>query len=413
MPPRLLFRTSFLPVGQGLFVEGNLSSLHGGASFNFVYDCGSVSPRKHLDREVRRYLAWIGGGTLDVLHISHFDADHINGLLDLLRKLPTRTIVLPYLPLVERMLLALHQNAKGIYFDFLVDPAAVLIAIRPDARIIFVEGGDDRPEEGPEFPNDFNPDNLEPHFPLGTPFDPADSGGMPYGRQASVINHRHPVRVGAVFEFVYYNEHRPKKNLARLRHRVQVLLNRYHRPDGTYDFERLRPMLKNIYGSMLGKTGHGRNSISLVVYAGEVATWNRSSWGMGGRTYAPSSPFAAHVISHPSSIWPDLYFSLYSISILLTGDVFLNTPLKILALERHLGHRWQSLTVLQVPHHGSRHSWFTGAAAYFPARLAIVPAGRKRRCHPTPEVMADLRSTLQDVCHVHEDEGVVLWGAFP
>ena len=77
-------------VGQGLFYTGKINN-----EFNFVYDCGGENP--YIKEAVYKYLKEYDIKKLDMLIISHFDDDHINGLPILLSKIEKiLKIYIPY-----------------------------------------------------------------------------------------------------------------------------------------------------------------------------------------------------------------------------------------------------------------------------------------------------------------------------
>ena len=101
----------FNSVGQGLFYSGKIEADK--KKFNFVYDCGSTSNRGFLDKEITLYDSEHCGEDIDMLVISHFDIDHFNGISELLRKHSVKTVMIPYLSIIERVkygLLLLNEN---------------------------------------------------------------------------------------------------------------------------------------------------------------------------------------------------------------------------------------------------------------------------------------------------------------
>ncbi len=82
----------FWNVGQGLFYTGSLF----GGEFNFVYDCGGSS--KIIKSTVCEYVNKVCyNKKIDVLFISHFHTDHINGIKYLKDKgCKIKKIVIPY-----------------------------------------------------------------------------------------------------------------------------------------------------------------------------------------------------------------------------------------------------------------------------------------------------------------------------
>ena len=89
------------PVGHGGFHTGMLSlgDLHS-AYVHWVYDCGSWhKARSALQNRTKKLVARVrrSNRPLDLLFVSHFDTDHVNGLDHLLTELCVDTVVIPYL----------------------------------------------------------------------------------------------------------------------------------------------------------------------------------------------------------------------------------------------------------------------------------------------------------------------------
>ena len=89
----------FHPVGHGLFYSGIIKNLStdkqvSDKQFSFLYDCGGCQKSfvtKAIDNAV-------SSNEIDLLIISHFHADHIKGVLELINsKIKIKTVVLPYL----------------------------------------------------------------------------------------------------------------------------------------------------------------------------------------------------------------------------------------------------------------------------------------------------------------------------
>lgn len=80
-------RRTIRPIGQGAFYTEQLKASSG--TFNIVYDCGqsmSLEPPQKLKDEIDDYINEIGSDKLNIIFISHFHADHINGIKYLLKK---------------------------------------------------------------------------------------------------------------------------------------------------------------------------------------------------------------------------------------------------------------------------------------------------------------------------------------
>jgi len=112
---------TFHSVGQGLFYSGLINT--GDELLSLVYDCGSLSKGDFLKNEIFNLINELNF-KLNLLVISHFHADHINGLNYLLAKLQyIDTIVLPYLNPLERLIIAfLYPYQEDWYYKFLENP---------------------------------------------------------------------------------------------------------------------------------------------------------------------------------------------------------------------------------------------------------------------------------------------------
>ena len=107
------------PVGQGAFYSERFIDAQG-KIHNIVYDCGSLPAQKTgsaLNSEIDS--AFQEGDHIDILFISHFDADHINGILRLNRRYKIDHVVLPQITNNIWYLYAMGIKGQG---DRYLDP---------------------------------------------------------------------------------------------------------------------------------------------------------------------------------------------------------------------------------------------------------------------------------------------------
>lgn len=151
-------KIDFRNVGQGLCQTGNIRN------FYFMYDCGSKA-KSAIITIIDRMEKIEKQPGLDLLVISHFDEDHINGLDKLMRtKLKPKKVVLPYLSPIDRLISALKStDAEEWYLEFLIDPVGYLL--NNDITEIYVITG-----ENPEAPEPSNPENPLPKGDDGSDF---------------------------------------------------------------------------------------------------------------------------------------------------------------------------------------------------------------------------------------------------
>lgn len=143
---------TFYPVGQGLFSSGEFLLNHDRQrSFRWIYDCGTSSSKPLLQTALDVFIARAHEAkpTVDVVAVSHFDKDHIAGLVSLLQRANVGTLLLPYIPLSERMALALASDVRqrSRLMHFLINPIEVLNGL-PNVsieRIVFVPASNGEP----------------------------------------------------------------------------------------------------------------------------------------------------------------------------------------------------------------------------------------------------------------------------
>ncbi|QFQ28500.1 hypothetical protein [Bacillus thuringiensis] len=105
----------FRIIGQGLFYTGKIKG------FIFVYDYSTESGGdviKNAIKEFQNELTPIVNQlevkkALDLLVISHFDRDHINGLPDLLKNFQVYNVDISYLYPIERLKVASRNIRKS------------------------------------------------------------------------------------------------------------------------------------------------------------------------------------------------------------------------------------------------------------------------------------------------------------
>jgi hypothetical protein len=101
---------TFHPVGQGAFYsELFTNDKNGETLFSFVFDCGSRGGSKALKKQIDAFKENLRDSCIDLLIISHFHADHINGLTKLLEGVSVFKTVIPMLS-DELILVARVQN---------------------------------------------------------------------------------------------------------------------------------------------------------------------------------------------------------------------------------------------------------------------------------------------------------------
>lgn len=407
------FSYHFYPVGQGLFSTGSIR--HEGEEkprFLWVYDCGTSSGEELVDHGIQRLKRYAGDrNRIDLLTLSHFDHDHIGGVTRLLQEFKVGTLMLPYMPLAQRLIVAFEEGSGGaddlitLFYlnpvDFLLDQGGPGIE-----RILFVmpsgNEGPPYPGELPE-PQESGPDDqprLE--FVSGEPEDPDDAGSLMRAAQqkSTLVDFLRPgsriTCAAHLWEFIPYNDD-PQEEITGS-FVEQVRLERANllspAPDGTRA-DSLRA-LKKAYDHHFGTGSKERNIISLFLYSGPIyLKWK--AWLT-----------AAESCSWPQD-WrwrrwplPDMHAwelrelhgetSRPRCSILYSGDGYLDTNDRLQKLIKYLDQRRvQRIGVFQVMHHGAEANWHQGTAEAIAPMFSVFSSDpeRKRWKHPHASVVRD------------------------
>lgn len=383
----------FHPVGQGLLHSGALRQGRR-RPFAWVYDCGSRTSQTALETEldgIPPALAAAGGSaSLDLVTLSHFDQDHVSGLVHLLGIVDIKLLLLPFLSLWQRMWIAASADDLSADFQrFLIDPAGYLIdaataAGRPPPRIVFVGESDpdappappitgepspepdgeppegrakrhdrDRPGDGQRRDDgqDFNDRPMQ----LRLETDPAPDiiAGEVAGVTGRRLNLAEFLRVESVldidglWEFVPYNDARQARKCppgfpAKIQPLVQALLD----AKTVAARDKAFGAIKAEYAKTFGSSSYSKNIISLFLYGGPVTT-------------PINAEFWTHRV-HPGGIvddWrsDDTRLDHEHLALLLTGDGSLNTKPKREAFASFYRpyRRIERSAVFQVMHHGA------------------------------------------------------------
>ena len=128
----MYFKRTLHPVGQGAFFSEQFFSSSNECLFSVIYDCGSTS-KQLLYHEIEQLEK-----SIDIMFISHFDNDHINGLKTLINKglLNFRSVVvIPFIypKLIKILLPEMKDELSEESFE------ALEALFNSDAKIIGLE----------------------------------------------------------------------------------------------------------------------------------------------------------------------------------------------------------------------------------------------------------------------------------
>ncbi len=427
----LSFAYRYHPVGQGLFCSGSFSRPNC-EPFRWVYDCGiergsrDKSRATHVCAEIDALACEQTGNHLDLVTLSHFDEDHLSGILDLLARFSVGTLLLPYLTPWERLIVALSKGAQAEsdLLNFLIAPTSFLLERTEGriGRIVLVPPS----REGPALP------------PLLPPDQPLEGGETIVGRTEILIKDQEPegeaeedamgadkgllnpkvrllhrggwIAVAHAWEFVPYNDARLeflatkafKDNAQPL---AKQLVHSASKSERKTALEALTKLYDRTFKTHRSKkiSAFRRNEISLFLYAGPL--------GHAELTEA-SVTVPRHSMSELPSKVPDDWIGTHRFGQMLTGDGYLHTSQRLQDFESFfsVGNRLERAAILQIMHHGSSKNWRSGLAQKMAPIASIFcsdPMGKYG--HPSAIVLSDFESfhpVQVDGVHGWKVEGV-------
>jgi glyoxylase-like metal-dependent hydrolase (beta-lactamase superfamily II) len=381
-----LLNLNWWPVGQGLFSSGYIVRPKA-SPLSWVYDCGTTSKDKFLDialHEFRKLQTKVGNGLIHVAVISHFDKDHISGFVRLIQHSPINTLLLPYVPLWQRLLMAIEQNldATDPRFAFFVDPVAYFYAVEGSqiGQIAFVPpaGPDDAPpgppDVGPEGPRETIDGDLTVEWGEAPPASQGDPATEPKVKgQARFLKHGGRILSPMLWEFVPYNDAQMAPMATPAFSAAVAPLLDCLKNDVTKRAQALID-IKVLYDKTFGSSSKQRNIVSLFLYSGPVD--NRQVL----KTF-----IASHNV-HPSAT-TTRFGQMY------TGDAFLDTGARFDRFKRYYsgGNRLGKAGLLQVMHHGARKNWHKGIADQLEPVVSLFSSdpGHRGYKHPHAKVLRE------------------------
>jgi hypothetical protein len=393
---------TFYPVGQGLFTAGRfVLGSDPPRRFHWIYDCGTSSRKPLLQTAIDNFVdrTHEAKPTVEVIAVSHFDKDHISGLVSLLKKVKVNVLLLPYMPLSQRISLAFALNVRhrARAMDFLINPVEVLIGL-PDVsveRIVLVPAtaGEAPPElffaeRNPNTLEGMRVDSREPRSDEER--DDVDAmrhnGGNPIAIE--FLRDGGSLRADQAFELVPYNDAslwarvNPRFRDAVERHRTSLMA-------GPSDRTRERALsdLKKTYDDCFGDSPEKRNLISLFLYAGPINV-----------PRALGAWVCREVIRRNCREMDHECFGSwgrdYKCGLLYSGDGSLNTPRRLEQLTNYLGAaRIARLACFQVMHHGALPNWHSKVPETLAPLVSVFSSdpGHLKYRHPSEIVRRSFR----------------------
>ncbi|WP_417807106.1 MBL fold metallo-hydrolase [Thioclava sp.] len=327
------------------------------------------------------------GDKIDLLTLSHFHNDHINGVVDLLNEIGAKTVMLPWAPLWHRLLIGFEQGLRADDPEmlFFVDPVQYFAQEAGDGfeQVLFVMPSDGG---GPPFPTEPTaapepPEDLDdPDKPSG-PGEPVSYGELDLAyhngdRRVRMFRPGQAIHVFGVWEFVPYNDpdtrpSDPASFEAKVTPHREALLN-----GNNSAREAALKSLRGLYEATFGRSA--MNDVSLTLYGGAIGPW---------RGHRQCECRLHHLFDY-CDCWQEHETKA---AIMLTGDGNLASTSKWKTLQTYLNAgRACRTSVFQVPHHGARANWHLGLASATSPSISVFSSDPTHNYgHPHAEVLRD------------------------
>lgn len=341
-----------------------------------IYDCGTVTKSKDkiLGREIDR----IKAKTIDILFISHFDVDHINGIPKLLDKKIVKTVVLPQIDNTTKYLSIMKAIDKGADEE--------LISLISDPRDYLEQRNIQVIEVTPISSEDITDSIIEASVKGMTNMGINDIyiGGTPIQKSGTM-------KSGAIIQtrnvdwgWIPFNIDFGVNNRL-ITQEIKMLGGKYpgiidingnidqHAIISKLNDTNFHKDMKKIYETNL--TVRGINENSLVMYSGPVCNATKDQY------YLNNTP----------AIYRRKTGCLYC------GDYNAQRYLK--QLKDCYNSVWERIGTIQIPHHGSDYNFPTTKEAgklIDNIPIIIISAGKGRKKHPGTDVIEILEDKLKN-----------------
>lgn len=337
-----LIRT-FHPVGHGAFyTEKHVLE---DQTINIVYDCGSKTLEKQLPSIINN--TFKKGEEIEFLFISHFDADHVNGIEYLKTYCKIKKVVIPLIEDKDAILIIKAINTSTIgsnKLDTLIDSPEEYF---PGSEIIKVKAVNEGYDDDRYFANDLN-----------------NGGTIPSGSE--IILHKSSAENKWCFIPFNYN-YTERVNLFKDKIKEKGLI--FNKLNNIDYVQISQKTIKSIYKAIKGKA----NGNSLVVFS--------------GGDYAIS---ATHYFSTDKKIVLE-YGRCSYISCIYLGDSFANKSDFYSQLKGRLDKLTESIGIIQIAHHGAEGNFSPNILKLGTNPLAIISCKSIDKHHPSVNVLKQIQ----------------------
>ena len=351
--PNFIMQRIFMPVGQGAFYIEKFND-----GFTVVYDCGSYKNTSIVEKNIKNSI--LDTKKIDLLVISHYHEDHINGLEYLFKNFDVKRMLMPYLNLTEKIESFIDADIKNNSNEFnkifCIDPnKALKDNFGKSTEITFVH-----PEESSQS-NEVDIQTLSQSINSG---DKITCNVTNYTWSYIPFNFQDTKRTE---QFKKLTEHLDLDSVDKFR---------------DY-YEKNKKELIDIYEKVEGD----KNTNSLVLYSGVYSRANSPS--IKTTTYSRRKSF-----SFTQNISGCLYL----------GDYDAKGSRKMKVVEEKYKSFYTEISTIQIPHHGSRCN-YNPRLNFKPNIISVISAGINNKFeHPHSETLKQITIQNGIVILVTEEE---------
>lgn len=414
MTHQLMQEFTIHPVGQGLFYSGKILYKNK-VKFRMIFDCGSSTSGAGQEEVVTyRDSDFLNEKIIDLLVISHFDADHVNHIGKLLDgNIKVKRLVMPFLTFEERLVLVLYYfsgktvRPEGDFFiRFAIDPLGTIDEnLDGDSEVILVEPSPNNPiDSGPSVNDGFRKlesDKPENRFELIF----AEKKEIKSGEDIFLLNSKVKIfkmddsKKGIVFDrylqlmdFLFYRKKTTSDEKAFYDEIAKRFYKKYNIDNSRQKDELLRTTIdqikkiksareiKEIFRTAKKETGvvgiglEDLNTTALsllhrnlpdILKLGQFPYRNSDNFFF----YSKANVYTIHKFIGSRIETPSINasrnwrfraeeenFPIIFPNVLLTSDSFLLKKTDIDSFLRHYEKYWHNFWLFQIPHHGSDRS---------------------------------------------------------
>lgn len=405
------------PVGQGAFYTEEFFDNDHNRILTVVFDCGSktkIGRSNCINKVVSG--AFVEGQTIDILFISHFDTDHVNGINKILKnRRHIRYVVLPQLDgnewfyTIENTFASgenHHTTARRVYYlkRRLMSAGAKILQVRPIPDEGFQEEG--------LHPHTIDPEKEEPRQSVDNR---SNDGGNGISDISGIGDAEGMIDSGTVFgivkspSWIYVPVNFTYgKDIKNLRNRIQTILDvdaKFHgnsieklTSTELCDFiERNRKSINDAYDAVFPCT----NASSLCLYSGAIRE-TQLRQNIDNDTIIRSILIQKYIYHDPpKKIERELFFGQRNCEgCLFTGDSVMTKGENINKLRfvfSSIDNWSKRLGIFQLPHHGSKENFGKDS-------LDFLFDAKDIKCHMPLLCFASFGSTN---CYGHPSDNLI------